>query len=50
MDVGVLLYHLETHPGIVVLITNQPAAIDKAFHRRIRWVTAQQQSNRNRCH
>ncbi|GLC47982.1 hypothetical protein PLESTB_000046300 [Pleodorina starrii] len=38
MDVGVLLYHLETHPGIVVLITNQPAAIDKAFHRRIRFM------------
>ncbi|KAG2434073.1 hypothetical protein HXX76_007801 [Chlamydomonas incerta] len=38
MDVGVLLFHLETHPGIVVLITNQPAAIDKAFHRRIRFM------------
>ncbi|GIM08475.1 hypothetical protein Vretimale_12482, partial [Volvox reticuliferus] len=38
MDVGVLLYHLETHPGIVVLITNQPSAIDKAFHRRIRFM------------
>lgn len=38
IDVGVLLYHLETHPGIVVLITNQPAAIDKAFHRRIRFM------------
>ncbi|GFR47899.1 hypothetical protein Agub_g9646, partial [Astrephomene gubernaculifera] len=40
MDVGVLLYHLEVHPGIVVLITNQPAALDRAFSRRIRFMLA----------
>ncbi|DBB01935.1 hypothetical protein WJX77_010097 [Trebouxia sp. C0004] len=37
MDVGVLLHHLETHIGIVVLITNKPDAIDSAFQRRIRF-------------
>lgn len=37
MDVGVLLHHLETHIGIVVLITNKPEAIDTAFQRRIRF-------------
>ncbi len=35
--VGVLLHHLETHIGIVVLITNKPEAIDTAFQRRIRF-------------
>ena len=34
---GVLLHHLETHIGIVVLITNKPDAIDTAFQRRIRF-------------
>jgi SpoVK/Ycf46/Vps4 family AAA+-type ATPase len=33
----VLLHHLETHIGIVVLITNKPEAIDSAFQRRIRF-------------
>ena len=32
-----LLHHLETHIGIVVLITNKPEAIDTAFQRRIRF-------------
>ena len=37
VPVGVLLHHLETHIGIVVLITNKPDAIDTAFQRRIRF-------------
>ncbi len=37
MPAGVLLHHLETHIGIVVLITNKPEAIDTAFQRRIRF-------------
>lgn len=37
MHAGVLLHHLETHIGIVVLITNKPEAIDTAFQRRIRF-------------
>ena len=32
---GVLLYHLEAHTGITILITNKPDAIDSAFQRRI---------------
>ena len=37
---GVLLHHLETHIGIVILITNKPEALDTAFQRRIRFSVA----------
>jgi len=38
VDVGLLLYHMERYPGVVVLSTNQVAAIDSAFFRRIKFV------------
>ena len=37
VDVGVLLHHVESYPGIIIFITNTPRAIDKAFHRRVRF-------------
>lgn len=36
VDVGLLLYHMERYPGVVVLCTNQIGAIDNAFFRRIK--------------
>ena len=38
MDVGVLLYHIERFPGIVILTTNLIDNIDKAFFRRLKFV------------
>lgn len=38
MDVGVLLYHIERFPGIIVLTTNIIDHIDKAFFRRLKFV------------
>jgi len=38
VDVGLLLYHMERYPGVVVLSTNQIASIDTAFFRRIKFV------------
>lgn len=37
-DVGLLLYHMERFPGVVVLCTNQINVIDQAFFRRIKFV------------
>jgi len=36
--VGVLLYHIERFPGIIILTTNLIDNIDKAFFRRLRYV------------
>ena len=38
VDVGVLLYHIERFPGIIILTTNLIENIDKAFFRRLRFV------------
>jgi len=38
IDVGLLLYHMERFPGIVLLTTNQKDNIDKAFFRRIKFM------------
>lgn len=38
VDVGVLLYHMERYPGIIILTTNLIENIDKAFFRRLRYV------------
>ena len=38
MDVGVLLYHIERFPEIVILTTNLIDNIDKAFFRRLKFV------------
>jgi len=38
VDVGVLLYHIERFPGIIILTTNLIDNIDKAFFRRLRFV------------
>jgi SpoVK/Ycf46/Vps4 family AAA+-type ATPase len=38
MDVGLLLYHIERFPGIVLLTTNLLDQIDEAFFRRLRFV------------
>ena len=38
VDVGVLLYHIERFPGIIILTTNLIDNIDKAFFRRLRYV------------
>ncbi len=38
VDVGVLLYHIERYPGIIILTTNLIDNIDKAFFRRLRYI------------
>ena len=38
VDVGVLLYHIERFPGIIILTTNLIDNLDKAFFRRLRFV------------
>ena len=38
VDVGVLLYHIERFPGIIVLTTNLIDNLDKAFFRRLKFV------------
>ena len=38
VDVGVLLYHIERFPGIIILTTNLIDNLDKAFFRRLRYV------------
>jgi len=38
VDVGVLLYHIERFPGIIILTTNLIENIDKAFFRRLRYI------------
>ena len=38
IDVGVLLYHIERFPGIVVLTTNLIENLDMAFFRRLRFI------------
>ena len=38
VDVGVLLYHIERFPGIIILTTNLIENIDRAFFRRLRFV------------
>jgi SpoVK/Ycf46/Vps4 family AAA+-type ATPase len=38
VDVGVLLYHIEHFPGIVILTTNLYENIDKAFFRRLKFI------------
>ena len=38
MSVGLLLHHIETFTGVVVLISNLKHQIDKAFFRRFRFV------------
>eukprot|EP00731_Ephydatia_muelleri_P032086 Em0023g593a len=38
VDVGVLLYHIERFPGIIILTTNLIDNIDKAFFRRLKFV------------
>jgi len=38
MDVGLLLYHIERFPGIVILITNLVQNIDQAFFRRFKFI------------
>jgi SpoVK/Ycf46/Vps4 family AAA+-type ATPase len=37
IDVGVLLYHMERHPGEVILTTNNLDDLDPAFFRRIKF-------------
>jgi SpoVK/Ycf46/Vps4 family AAA+-type ATPase len=36
MNVGLLLHHMETFNGVVMVITNMKQAIDEAFFRRFR--------------
>jgi|GEM_PF-622025 len=38
IDVGLLLYHIERYPGLVVLTTNLLENIDEAFLRRLKFV------------
>eukprot|EP00800_Vazella_pourtalesii_P010699 TRINITY_DN2610_c0_g4_i1.p1 TRINITY_DN2610_c0_g4~~TRINITY_DN2610_c0_g4_i1.p1 ORF type:complete len:970 (-),score=246.43 TRINITY_DN2610_c0_g4_i1:85-2994(-) len=38
VDVGVLLYHIERFPGIVIMTTNVIENLDKAFYRRFRYM------------
>ena len=38
VNVGVLLHHIETFPGIVVVITNLQERVDAAFFRRFKFV------------
>lgn len=38
VDVGVLLYHIERFPGIIILTTNLMDNMDKAFFRRLKFV------------
>eukprot|EP00178_Gracilaria_changii_P026024 TRINITY_DN79959_c0_g1_i1.p1 TRINITY_DN79959_c0_g1~~TRINITY_DN79959_c0_g1_i1.p1 ORF type:complete len:141 (-),score=21.61 TRINITY_DN79959_c0_g1_i1:10-408(-) len=38
MDTGLLLYHMERYPGVVILTTNVVDNIDPAFFRRIKFV------------
>jgi SpoVK/Ycf46/Vps4 family AAA+-type ATPase len=38
VDVGVLLYHIERFPGIIILTTNLIDNMDKAFFRRLKFV------------
>lgn len=38
MNVGILLHHIETFPGVVVVITNMRERIDPAFFRRFKFV------------
>ena len=38
VDVGVLLYHMEKFPGIVILTTNLIENLDMAFFRRLQFV------------
>ena len=38
VDVGVLLYHIERFPGIVILTTNLIDSINKAFLKRLKFV------------
>ena len=40
VDVGILLYHIERFPGIIVLTTNLIDNLDKAFFRRLKFVLA----------
>ena len=40
VDVGVLLYHIEQFPGIIILTTNFIDNLDKAFFRRLKFVLA----------
>ena len=40
VDVGVLLYHIERFPGIIILTTNLIDNLDKAFFRRLKFVLA----------
>jgi SpoVK/Ycf46/Vps4 family AAA+-type ATPase len=37
MNVGVLLHHIETFPGVVVVITNLRERVDSAFFRRFKF-------------
>ncbi len=37
MNVGLLLHHMETFNGVVIVITNMKHAIDEAFFRRFRY-------------
>lgn len=38
LNVGILLHHIETHPGVCIVITNLKEKIDKAFFRRFKFV------------
>jgi SpoVK/Ycf46/Vps4 family AAA+-type ATPase len=38
VDVGVLLYHIERYPGVVILTTNLVDNVDEAFFRRMKHV------------
>ena len=38
VDVGVLLYHIDKFPGIVIMTTNVIENLDKAFYRRFRYM------------
>ena len=40
VDVGILLYHIERFPGIIILTTNLIDNLDKAFFRRLKFVLA----------
>lgn len=37
-NVGILLHHIETFPGVVIVITNLRQRIDTAFFRRFKFV------------
>jgi SpoVK/Ycf46/Vps4 family AAA+-type ATPase len=49
-NVGILLHHIETTPGVVIVITNLKDRIDNAFFRRFKFVLEFPKPNGNERH